>query len=95
MHARTHARNINEGINNPRFQKKKTKKKRLEAGGKPSTWFPPGILVELIEANEFVHYLIQIILHFDFQNVRKTNLFFKNVDLFDPEQLRRTNSKTK
>ena len=26
-----------------------------EAGGKPSTWFPPGILVELIEANELVH----------------------------------------
>ena len=29
---------------------------RLEAGGKPSTWFPPGGLVELItKANESVH----------------------------------------
>ena len=29
---------------------------KLEAGGKPSTWFPPGGLVELItKANESVH----------------------------------------
>ena len=30
----------------------------LEAGGKPSTWFPPGILVELIEANELFHWTL-------------------------------------
>ena len=27
----------------------------LEAGGKPSTWFPPGTLVELIQLKEFRH----------------------------------------
>ena len=30
----------------------------LEAGGKPSTWFPPGILVELIEGNEIFHWTL-------------------------------------
>ena len=29
-------------------------KVELEASGKPSTWFPPGILVELIEANDLL-----------------------------------------
>ena len=36
----------------------------LEAGGKPSTWFPPGALVELLPPEGLRHWMLHIVVHF-------------------------------